>query len=153
MSKLAKGDKCPDFSLKNQDDKIVSLGDFKGKKLLIYFYPKAMTSGCTTQSCSLRDIENELEELNVYIVGISPDSVERQKKFDEKNSLGFDLLSDEDHKVADAFAVWGEKSMYGKKYFGIIRSVFLIDEEGQVLEARYKISPKKTVPTLLKVLK
>ena len=113
---------------------------------MLFFYPKALTSGCTKQACSVRDARTELADLGVTGLGISPDPVDLQKKFDTKHSLGFPLLSDPDHAVAEAYGVWGEKSMYGKKYMGIIRSAFLIDEGGKIMQAWYKVSPEQTVP-------
>lgn len=152
MAKLEPGDKAPSFRLKDQDGNTVRLSDFKGRKLLVYFYPKADTPGCTTQSCEVRDARPALARRDVDVVGISPDPPDRQKKFDDKYELGFPLLSDPDHAVADLFGAWGEKSMYGKTYEGILRSSFLIDERGKVLEAWYKISPKKTVPNAERAL-
>ena len=148
---LATGDTAPVFALSDQDENPVALSGFKGRKVLVYFYPKADTPGCTTQSCGLRDIAGDIGE--TAIIGISPDSPAKLKKFDDKYSLGFTLLSDEDHAIADAFGVWGEKSMYGKKYMGIVRSAFLIDEKGNVEQAWYKVSPKNTPTNLLKALK
>jgi thioredoxin-dependent peroxiredoxin len=147
---LAPGDKAPDFKLLDQHDKAISLKDFKGRKVLVYFYPRADTPGCTQQSCNLRDIAGEVGD--TAIVGISPDKPAKQLKFDEKYSLGFPLLADEDHAVAEAYAVWGEKKNYGKTYMGIIRSAFLIDEKGKVEQAWYKVSPKATSENLLKSL-
>jgi peroxiredoxin Q/BCP len=147
---LATGDKAPSFSLLDQSGRKVKLADFKGRKVLVYFYPKADTPGCTTQACGLRDIAGQVGD--TAIVGISPDPPSKQQKFDEKYSLGFPLLSDEDHAVADAFGTWGERSMYGRKYMGIIRSAFLVDEKGKVAEAWYKVSPKDTPANLLRAL-
>ena len=149
-NRLEPGAKAPAFSLKDQDGATVRLSSFKGRKVLVYFYPKADTPGCTTQSCGLRDIAGDVGD--TAIVGISPDLPDKQKRFDEKYGLGFPLLSDPEHATAEAFGVWGEKSMYGKKYFGIIRSAFLIDEKGKVVEAWYKVSPKDTPTNLLKAL-
>jgi len=143
------GDRAPAFTLPDQNGDKVKLTDLKGRKVLVYFYPKADTPGCTTQSCELRDIRDDVD---VQIIGISPDEPAKQKKFDEKYSLGFPLLSDPDHEVAEKYGAWGEKSMYGKKFMGIIRSAFLIDEKGKVLEAWPKISPKDTPKNLLKAL-
>ena len=152
MAQLKPADKAPNFNLKDQNGKAVKLSDFKGKKLLVYFYPKAGTSGCTKQGCSVRDADADLSRLKVAAVGISPDTPNQQKKFDEKNSLRFPLLSDSDHAVADAYGAWGEKSMYGRKYKGIIRSSFLIDEKGKIIQAWYKVSPTDTVPRALRAL-
>jgi peroxiredoxin Q/BCP len=146
MAQLKPGDIAPNFELFDQSGKKVKLSDFKGRKLLLYFYPKANTPGCTTQACSVRDAKDDLADMGVDALGISPDPLQQQKKFDEKYNLGFRLLSDADHAVADAYGVWGEKSMYGKKYEGIIRSSFVIDEDGKILQAWYKVSPKDTVP-------
>ena len=152
MAKLKIGDKAPAFSLLDQEGKLVSLSDFKGRKLLLYFYPKADTPGCTKQACSIRDASNELKKLDAAAVGISPDEPSRQKKFDDKYSLGFPLLSDPDNKVAKVYGAWGEKSMYGKKYEGIVRSSFVIDDKGKILQASYKVKPLDTVPNATEVL-
>lgn len=132
MSPLEAGTQAPDFSLSDQDGNQVRLADLRGKKVLIYFYPKAMTPGCTTQACGLRDVNSELAALNVVVLGISPDSAKRLKKFEERDNLNFRLLADEDHAVADAFGVWGPKKFMGKEYDGIHRLSFLIDKEGKV---------------------
>ena len=124
------GSAAPNIKLLNQDGDTVALSSFKGRKVLIYFYPKADTPGCTTQSCALRDIAEEIGD--TVIIGISPDAPAKLKKFDDKYSLGFTLLSDEDHAVAEQFGVWVEKSMYGRKYMGVQRSSFLIDEKGRI---------------------
>ena len=152
MAKLNIGDKAPTFSLLNQDGEKVSLSDFKGKNLLLYFYPKADTPGCTKQGCSIRDASKELKKLDMAAVGISPDEPTKQKKFDDKYGLGFPLLSDPDHKVAKAYGAWGKKSMYGKTYEGIIRSSFVIDGKGKITQASYKVKPLDTVPNATKVL-
>ena len=152
MAKLEVGDKAPSFRLKDQNGETVKLSDFKGRKLLIYFYPKADTPGCTTQSCAVRDAREDFAERDVDVVGISPDPPDKQRKFDDKYDLGFPLLADEDHAVAEAYGAWGEKSMYGRKYMGIIRSSFLVDGRGRIAEAWYKVSPKKTVPNAEKAL-
>jgi peroxiredoxin Q/BCP len=152
MAKLKVGEKAPAFSLLDQEGKKVSLSDFKGKKLLLYFYPKADTPGCTKQACSIRDASKELKQYGAAAVGISPDEPARQKKFDDKYSLGFPLLSDPDNKVAKAYGAWGEKSMYGKKYEGIIRSSFVIDGRGKILQASYKVKPLDTIPNATEVL-
>lgn len=152
MALLQKGDPAPDFDLESQDGKKIQLSDYRGKKLLLYFYPKAGTSGCTTQAVSLRDALKELQAKSVSVAGVSPDGVKALKKFDEKNTLGFPLLSDEDHAVSGAYGTWGEKTQCGKTSVGMTRSSFLIDEEGKILEAWYKVSPKDTVPKTLKAL-
>jgi len=152
MIKLAKGNKAPNFELIDQDGKKISLEGFKERKVLLYFYPKADTPGCTKQSCNVRDSLKKFQTLGVAAVGISPDKPSKQKKFNDKFDLKFPLLSDEDHRIAEAYGAWGEKSMYGKKYMGIIRSSFLIDEEGAVMEAWYKVKPDETVPKALNVL-
>ena len=148
---LKAGDKAPAFTLKDQGGSAVKLSSFKGRKVLVYFYPKADTPGCTTQACGLRDVAGDIGD--TAVLGISPDPPARQQKFDTKYGLGFPLLADEDHAVADAYGVWGEKSMYGRKYFGIVRSAFLIDEKGKIAEPWYKVSPKGTVDNLLASLK
>ena len=152
MAQLKAGDRAPAFSLRDQGGKTVKLASFKGRKVLVYFYPKANTSGCTAQACAVRDAMPDFSKLGVAAVGISPDAPEQQEKFDGKHELGFPLLSDPDHRAADAYGVWGEKSMYGKKYEGIIRSSFLVDEKGRIVAGWYKISPKNTVPKALEVL-
>ena len=149
MAQLKIGDKAPQFSLLDQAGKQVSSTDYKGKKLLVYFYPKADTPGCTTQSCSVRDAGEQLNSSGVAAVGISPDKPAKQQKFDDKYTLGFPLLSDEDHQVASAYGAWGLKKMYGKEYEGIIRSSFLIDEKGKIAQVAYKVKPDETVPLAL----
>jgi thioredoxin-dependent peroxiredoxin len=147
---LSAGDKAPAFTLLDQDGNKVKLSDFKGRKVLVYFYPKADTPGCTTQSCGLRDVAEQIGD--TVIIGISPDQPERLAKFDQKYELGFTLLSDPEHVAAEKYGVWGEKKLYGKVYMGIIRSSFLIDEQGKVAQAWYKISPKDTPKKLLAAL-
>lgn len=146
----APGDRAPAFNLPDQTGTKIRLSSFKGRKVLVFFYPKALTPGCTTQACGLRDVAGDVGD--TVIVGISPDAPDKQAKFDEKYELGYPLLSDPDHQVAEAYGVWGEKSMYGKKYLGIIRSAFLIDEKGKISHAWPKISPKDTPTNLLKAL-
>jgi peroxiredoxin Q/BCP len=152
MTTLAVGDKAPAFALKDQHGKTVRLSGFKGQPVVVYFYPKADTPGCTQQSCNLRDAFPRLKKLKAAVVGISPDPVDKQLKFDDKYSLGFPLLADTDHSVAEAWGVWGEKSLYGRKFMGIIRSAFVIDEKGKLAGVFYKVSPKDTVPKVQKVL-
>jgi thioredoxin-dependent peroxiredoxin len=147
---LKQGDKAPDFTLLDQDGKTVDLADLRGRKVLVYFYPKADTPGCTTQACGLRDVLGDIGD--TAVVGISPDKPEKQKRFDDKYGLGFPLLSDQDHAVADAYGAWGERSMYGRKFMGIVRSAFLVDEQGDLAEVWPKISPKDTPAKLLAAL-
>ena len=147
---LKTGDKAPAIALLDQHGKKISLKDFAKYKVLLYFYPKADTPGCTTQSCLLRDIRKSVGK--TVIIGVSPDEPAKQLKFDEKNKLGFTLLSDTEHKVSKAYKVWKKKSMYGREYMGIERSAFLIDEKGKILHAWYKISPKDTPVLLLEAL-
>jgi peroxiredoxin Q/BCP len=147
---LTAGDMAPDFTLSDQNGEPFSLAGLKGRKVLVYFYPRADTPGCTTQSCGLRDVLGDIGD--TAVVGISPDTPAKQKKFDDKYGLGFPLLADEDHAVAESYGVWGEKKNYGRTYMGIIRSAFLIDEDGNVAEAWPKISPKDTPKKLLAAL-
>jgi peroxiredoxin Q/BCP len=147
---LEPGDKAPAFTLNDQDGAEVSLDDFAGRKVLLYFYPKADTPGCTAQACGLRDARPQWGD--TVVLGVSPDAPGKQKKFDAKYELGFPLLADEDHAVAEAYDVWGEKTNYGKTYLGIIRSAFLIDEDGTIANAWYKVSPADTTTNLLKAL-
>ena len=146
MPQLSVGDKAPLFTLLDQNESRVKLSDFKGQRVVVYFYPKADTPGCTTQSCELRDHRKELTKLGAAVVGISPDTPAKQSKFDKLYQLGFPLLADEEHAVAEKWGAWGEKSMYGRKYMGIVRSAFVVDEKGKVAAAFYKVSPKDTVP-------
>src|SRR5438093_8264240 len=127
MTTLKPGDEAPAFALEDQHGNTVRLSDFEARKLLLYFYPKADTPGCTTQSCAVRDAGTSLAKEGIAAVGISPDKPSAQAKFDEKYSLGFPLLADTDHAVAESYGVWGEKANYGKNYMGIIRSAFLVD--------------------------
>jgi len=149
-TKLEAGRSAPAFTLKDQTGETHKLSDSKGHKVLVYFYPKADTPGCTTQSCALRDIAGDIGDTE--IIGISPDQPEKLAKFDAKYSLGFTLLSDPDHAIAEKYGVWGEKKNYGKVYMGIIRSAFLIDEKGKLEQVWYKVSPKDTPTNLLKAL-
>ena len=154
MKTLEHGQVAPNFKLQNQNEEIVSLGDFKGKKnVLIYFYPKAMTPGCTTQSIGLSSISKELEELNTVVLGISPDNTKRLKKFEARDELTIQLLSDEDHQVAEAFGVWGEKKFMGKIYDGIHRISFLIDTDGNIKHVFNKFKTKDHHSVVLEYLK
>jgi len=132
MRRLVAGDKAPLFTLQDDQDNSVASADFIGQKVLVYFYPKAMTPGCINQACGLRDVNKELNDLNTHIFGISPDPVKKIAHFVNKKELNFPLLSDQDHAVADAFGVWGEKKFMGKTYDGIHRISFLIDEQGTI---------------------
>lgn len=134
MNLLTVGQKVPQFSLLDQDEQTVSISQFLGKKVVVYFYPKALTPGCTTQACGLRDNLSQFDELNVVVLGISPDLPVKLRQFKEKKSLNFTLLSDPTHQVAQAFGVWGEKKFMGKTYEGIHRVSFLVDEKG-IIEA------------------
>ncbi len=152
MVELQPGDPAPSFSLLDQSGRTVALGDYEGRRLLIFFYPQADTPGCTVQSCEVRDAREELSVLGVDVIGISPDTPDEQAAFDEKFSLGFPLLSDLGHPICDAFGVWGEKNMYGNKYEGVIRSSFLVGPDGRIEQAWYKVTPKDTVPNARKAL-
>jgi len=152
MAELKVGDRAPAFALRDQHGDTVKLADYQGRKLLVYFYPKADTPGCTTQSCAVSEALEPLKAAGADAVGISPDEPEAQRAFDEKFKLGFPLLCDTDHAVAEAYGVWGEKSMYGKTYMGIARSSFLVGEDGRLLGVWYKVSPKDTVPNVQAVL-
>ncbi|WP_417606438.1 thioredoxin-dependent thiol peroxidase [Oceanimonas baumannii] len=153
MTYLQEGTRAPAFTLCDQNGQRVSLSDFSGQKVLVYFYPKAMTPGCKVQACGLRDSRNELDALNVVVLGISPDPVARLKKFEDKDELNFTLLSDEDHAVADAFGVWGPKKFMGKEYDGIHRISFLIDEAGTVAKVFNKFKTKDHHEVVLDYLK
>jgi peroxiredoxin Q/BCP len=146
MAKLQPGEAAPDFNLPDQQGKPVKLSDFRGNRVLVYFYPKADTPGCTRQACSIRDARSELADLGLRVLGLSPDAPERQQKFDAKYGLAFPLLADTDHRVAQAYGAWGEKKLYGKISQGIIRSSFLIDEQGRIIQAWYGVKPEDTVP-------
>lgn len=152
MNTLTVGDSAPLFSLPDQDGNTVALESFKGKRVLVYFYPKAMTPGCTVQAQGLRDIQGELNQHNVVVLGISPDAVKRLPKFIEKENLNFTLLSDEDHAVADAFGVWGPKKFMGKEYDGIHRLSFMIDENGVVEQVFNKFKTKEHHLVILQYL-
>jgi peroxiredoxin Q/BCP len=146
------GEQAPDFELKNQNGETVRLSDFRGQKVVLFAFPKAGTSGCTTQACGFRDELPRIENANAVMLGLSPDQPSDLLKWKEKEYLPYDLLSDPDHAVLDAWGVWGEKSMYGKKYMGVIRSHWVIGEDGTVLDAQIKISPQKSVEAATKFL-
>jgi len=136
---LKAGDKAPDFKAAADTGETVSLKDFRGKKVILYFYPKDNTPGCTQEACDFRDAISRFKKKDVAVLGVSPDSIESHKKFKAKFDLPFPLLADAGHKIAEAYGAWGEKSMYGKKFMGIIRSTFLIDENGKIAEALEKV--------------
>ena len=140
---LEPGDKAPAFTLPDQDGNKVKLSDFKGETVVLYFYPRADTPGCTTQACGIRDRSDEYAKLGAKVIGVSPDEPEAIKKFDDKYGLGFTLVGDVDHKVAEKYGAWGEKSMYGKKYMGMLRSTFIIDPKGKIARVFPKVQPKR----------
>ena len=144
------GKSAPAFNLKDQHEHATRLSSFKGRKVLVYFYPKANTPGCTQQSCNLRDVQGDIGD--TAIIGISPDKPAAQKKFDDKYGLGFTLLADADHAVADEYGVWIEKNMYGKNYWGVQRSTYLIDPEGKIAKVFPKVQPKQHDDLLLGAL-
>lgn len=154
MSKntLLPGYMAPDFALPSDTGEIVRLSDLRGRRVVLYFYPKDDTSGCTTQACGFRDAYPQIEEKNAVVLGVSPDGVQSHQKFKTKHNLPFTLLVDEDHAVAEAYGVWGEKSMYGKKYMGIVRSHFVIDEQGRLVDVQIKVSPTDSVERALRAL-
>jgi len=149
---LQVGDTAPDFEALSDSGKKIKLSDFRGKRVVLYFYPKDSTPGCTTQACGFRDSYPTVEERKGVVLGVSPDGVSSHQKFKEKQKLPFPLVVDEDHKIANAYGVWGEKSMYGKKYMGIIRSHFVIDEKGKIVDAQVKVSPTDSVKLALEKL-
>ncbi len=146
------GEMAPDFELQNQDGKRVKLSDYRGHKILLFAYPKAGTSGCTVQACGFRDNFAQIETSNAVVLGLSPDEPAALSKWIAEENLHYDLLSDPDHQVLEAWDAWGEKSMYGKKYMGVVRSHWIIDEDGKVLDAQIKVSPKKSIKMALNFL-
>lgn len=146
MKRLEVGEPAPDFALEDQSGRTVRLSDFRGRKLLVYFYPRADTPGCTKQACSVRDSKDELAALGLDAVGISPDKPGAQQRFDSKYGLGFPLLSDPDRAVAQAWGAYGEKKSRGRTTTGIIRSSFVVDEQGRIAQASYEVKPDATVP-------
>ncbi len=149
---LETGSTAPDFTLIADDGNEVTLSDFRGKRVVLYFYPKANTPGCTRQACAIRDVYPRLADQDVVVIGISPDSPERLVRFREKYNLPFILLSDPDHVVAEKYGAWGIKKSFGKTYEGIIRSHFAIDEQGRLVEFRLKVKPEKTADLALKLV-
>src|SRR3954471_20907591 len=146
------GEKAPDFELPDQDGNPVRLSDYAGQTVVLYFYPKADTPGCTTQACGLRDSISDFNGAGAVVLGVSPDPVKRVKKFHEGQGLNFTLLADEDHAVCEQYGVWAEKSMYGKKYWGALRSTFIVDPQGKVVTVFPKVSPKTHDEELLRTL-
>ena len=149
---LKAGDKAPAFTLKNTEGKTVKLSDFKGKKVALYFYPKDMTPGCTKEACGFRDDYAELKKRGVEVVGLSADDQALHQKFTEKYSLPFTLLTDADHSVMEKYGAWGEKNMYGKKIVGVLRSTFIIDEEGRIAHIFRKVKTDTHSQDVLKVV-
>lgn len=148
----AVGDMAPDFELQNQRGETVKLSDYRGKKVLLFAYPKAGTSGCTTQACGFRDNFAQIETAEAIVLGLSPDEPAALAKWIDAERLQYDLLSDPEHQVLEAWNAWGEKSMYGKKYMGVIRSHWIIGEDGIMLDEQLKVSPKKSIEKALKFL-
>lgn len=151
-TKLKVGDMAPDFELPADDGSTVRLSQFRGKRVVVYFYPKDNTSGCTAQACGFRDHYVEIEEKDAVLLGISPDSIKSHQSFRTKYDLPFRLLADEGHSVAEAYGVWQEKSNYGKKYMGIVRSHFVVDEQGRLADVQVKVSPTESVERALEAL-
>ena len=149
---LSPGDPAPDFELPADDGSTVRLADLRGKRVVLYFYPKDDTPGCTAQACSLRDAQADFDRVGAIVLGVSPDSVESHAKFRDKYALGFRLLSDRDHSAADAYGAWGEKTSYGKTSMGIIRSAFVIGEDGKIVLAKHNVKPDATAPGALAAL-
>jgi thioredoxin-dependent peroxiredoxin len=149
---VEQGQQAPDFELPDQDGRAVKLSNFRGQPVVVYFYPKADTPGCTTQACGVRDHRADYSAAGATVLGISPDPVAKVKKFHDKYDLDFALLADEGHHVADAYRVWVEKSLYGKKYFGNERTTFIIDSQGKVVEVLRKVKPAEHDELVLKAL-
>ncbi len=148
------GNMAPAFTLLNQDGEKVALKDFKGKKnVVLYFYPKAMTPGCTTQACGIRDYKKEFAKVDTVVLGVSPDAPESLKRFSDRDKLNFDLLSDEDHKIADKYGSWGPKKFMGKEYDGILRQTFIIGKDGKLKEAMTKVKTKSHHDDVLDYIK
>ena len=152
MTELQVGDLAPDFDLPADTGGTLKLSDLRGRRVVLYFYPKDDTSGCTTQACGFRDAYPQIEEMNAVVLGVSPDGIASHRKFKTKYNLPFVLLADEDHSVAEAYGAWGEKSMYGRAYMGILRSPFIIDEEGRIADIQLKVKPEESVQGALAAL-
>ena len=149
---VEQGDQAPDFTLPDQDGNPVALSDLRGTPVVLYFYPKADTPGCTTQACGIRDHRGEYERAGAKVLGVSPDPVAAIRKFADKYTLDFELLADEDHAVAELYGVWGEKKMYGKTYMGVQRATFVIDADGKVATVFPKVKPAEHDELVLKAL-
>ena len=150
---LQQGTKAPDFTLPDKDNHPVSLSDFKGKKVILYFYPKDNTKGCTTQACTFRDAYSEFEALGAVVIGVSKDSTRSHTNFASKHELPFLLLSDPETEVIQAYDVWKEKKMYGKTYMGIVRTTYIIDEAGMIEKVYEKVKPAENADQILEHLK
>jgi peroxiredoxin Q/BCP len=153
MAELTVGQKAPEFSLEASNGKKVSLKDYKGKTVVLYFYPKDMTSGCTTEACDFRDNLARVENAGAVVLGVSPDNLTSHGKFIEKNNLNFLLLADPEKKVLEAYGIWKEKSLYGRKFMGVVRSTFIIGPDGKIAHIFPKVSVKGHVDAVLEVLK
>ncbi len=149
---ISEGQPAPDFSLQTDEGKTVKLSDFKGRKVILYFYPKDDTPGCTTQACDLRDHIQEIDSRGAVVLGVSPDDVASHKKFKQKYGLNFTLLADVDHKVAEMYDVWKEKNLYGKKMMGVERTSFVIDEDGKVAKVLPRVKPAEHVGQILELV-
>ncbi len=152
MAELKAGDAAPDFEAANDQGETVRLADFRGRKVVLYFYPKDDTPGCTTQACGFRDGYPRISDRNAVVLGVSADSAKSHQRFKSKYGLPFPLLVDTDHKIAEAYDVWREKSMYGRSYMGILRSHFVIDERGRIVEARYNVKAPESARLSLAAL-
>ena len=152
MANLQPGDSAPDFAAATDSGATLRLSDLRGKRVVLYFYPKDDTPGCTTQACGFRDNYPVIEEKNAVVLGVSPDGVKSHQKFKTKFNLPFTLVVDEDHAIAEAYGVWVEKSMYGKQYMGVERSHFVIDEQGVLVDAQVKVKPDDSVAKALAAL-
>jgi thioredoxin-dependent peroxiredoxin len=146
------GETAPDFELPNQDGEMVKLSDLRGKRVILFAYPKAGTDGCTKQACGFREALPKIEAGNAIVLGISPDEPKALKKWKAKEDLPYDLLSDPNHQVIEAWGAWGERSMYGRKFMGVIRSHWVIDENGIIVDEQLKVSPKDSVEKAVKAL-
>jgi peroxiredoxin Q/BCP len=152
MSKINIGDQAPDFTAITESGATLRLSDLRGKRVVLFFYPKDDTPGCTTQACGFRDQYPVIEERNAVVLGVSPDGARSHQKFKTKHNLPYTLVVDEDHSIADAYGVWAEKNMFGAKHMGIVRSHFVIDEGGKVVDAQVKVSPEESVTRAIEAL-